>query len=86
MTDQTFEQSAILVSIELNNNSLMSIGDSEFSGMKLKLLDLSCNQLSTDNFLWAAVDIEFLNLTNNEYRELNASLLDNIQTDLWGEQ
>lgn len=86
VTDQTFKPMAILVSIELNNNEIMSIGDLEFSGMKLKLLDLSSNRLSSDNFLWSSVEIENLNLTNNAYKKLNATLLDNILTDLWGER
>lgn len=64
---------------------MLSIGDLGFSEMRLKLLDLSCNQLSSDNFLWSVVEIDYLNLTYNAYKKLNVSLLDNTRTDLWGE-
>lgn len=74
-------------SLKLNNNSLASIDDAAFTDLKLKLLDLSFNHLSSDNFLWpSSVDIEFLNLTHNEYKIINASVLDNISTDFWGEE
>lgn len=84
VTDGTFDTMSILVSIKLNNNALKTIGDSVFSGMKLKRLDLSENQLSSDSFLWSNVELEHLNLTYNYYKRLNASLLDNVLTDLWG--
>lgn len=86
LTDKTFDSVTILESIKLNNNSLMSIDDAVFSGLKLKILDLSINHLSSDNFLWApSIGIEYLNLTFNEYKLLNASVLENIVTDFWGE-
>lgn len=84
LPDRLFNMTTSLVSIKLNNNSLESIDDAVFSDLKLKLLDLSCNWLSNDNFLWTSVDIEYLNLTWNEYKRVNISVLDNIVTDLWG--
>ena len=76
----------LLKSLKLNNNSLTSIDDAAFVDLRLKLLDLSFNRLSSDNFLWpSTVNIEFLNLTHNEYKLINASLLDNTVTDFWGE-
>jgi Leucine-rich repeat (LRR) protein len=75
-----------LKSLKLNNNALTTIDDAAFTDLKLKLLDLSFNHLSNDNFLWPpSIDIEFLNLTFNEYKIINASVLDNILTDFWGE-
>jgi Leucine-rich repeat (LRR) protein len=74
-----------LKSLKLNNNALTTIDDAAFTDLKLKLLDLSFNHLSSDNFLWPpSIDIEFLNLTFNEYKIINASVLDNILTDFWG--
>jgi len=76
----------LLQSIKLNNNSIEAIGDAVFTELKLHAVDLSCNNLSTDNFLWpAGVSIEYLNLTFNAYSSINASVLENISTDLWGE-
>lgn len=85
LSEKLFESMGLLRSIKLNNNSLASIDDGVFSEMKLKHLDLSCNQLTSDNFLWSNVDAEYLNLTLNEYKEINVSALENIVTDLWGE-
>lgn len=75
-----------LRSLKLNNNNLTSIDDAAFTDLKLELLDLSFNHLSSDNFLWpSSIDIKFLNLTHNEYKIINASVLDNVPTDFWGE-
>lgn len=64
----------------------MSIDDAVFSGLKLRRLDLSCNLLSSDNFLWpSTVDIKYLNLTHNQYKLINESVLENVVTDFWGE-
>lgn len=74
-----------LESIKINNNSLTTIDDEVFLDLKLNHLDLSCNRLSGDNFLWPAVNIEYLNLTFNDYKDINASVFENVMTDLWGE-
>lgn len=84
LPDQIFRSTLSLESIKLNNNSLETIDDVVFAELKLKLLDLSCNRLSSDNFLWPAVNIDYLNLTYNSYGEINASVLENTSTDLWG--
>jgi Leucine-rich repeat (LRR) protein len=86
LPNKTFETMSQLKSIKLNNNSLATIDDGVFSELKLNLLDLSCNQISNDNFLWPSLDIEYLNLTFNEYKEINSSVLENIETELWGEK
>lgn len=85
LTDKTFTSMTLLKSIKLNNNSLMSIDDAVFSDLKLRRLDLSCNHLSNDNFLWpSSVNIEYLNLTFNEFKLINASVLENTITEFWG--
>lgn len=85
LPDQTFSAMSRLESIKINNNSLTTIDDDVFLDLKLNHLDLSCNRLSDDNFLWPAVNIDYLNLTLNDYKEINASVLENVMTDLWGE-
>lgn len=85
LPDQIFNSTLSLDSIKLNNNSLETIDDAVFAELKVKKLDLSCNRLSSDNFLWSAVNIDYLNLTYNSYGEINASVLENTMTDLWGE-
>lgn len=85
LTDGTFSPMSQLVSIKLHNNSLYRIDDFVFAEFKLEALDLSFNKLSDDNFIWPIVTTEYLNLTYNEYESLNASVLENIVTDLWGE-
>lgn len=85
LTDGTFSPMSQLVCIKLNNNSLYRIDDFVFAEFKLEALDLSFNKLSDDNFIWPIVTTEYLNLSYNEYESLNASVLENIVTDLWGE-
>lgn len=84
LPDQIFNATLLLQSIKLNNNSLEQIDDAVFADLKMKLLDLSCNQLSNDNFLWLSLNIDYLNLTYNNFKEINASVLENTLTDLWG--
>jgi Leucine rich repeat len=76
----------MLKSIKLNNNLLQHIGEAVFTELKLQHLDLSGNNLSSDNFLWPeSIEIRYLNLTFNAYTSINSSLLTNIETDLYGE-
>jgi Leucine-rich repeat (LRR) protein len=86
-SDKPFGTAQLLESIKLNGNLLHSIGDAAFSELKLQQLDLSCNNLSSDNFLWPeAVFIVYLNLSFNAFTRLNSSVLDNVLvTDLYGE-
>lgn len=86
LSDKSFGAMSLLKSIIISNNTLESIDDGVFAELKLNHLDLSCNRLSSDNFLWPTLDIEYLNLTFNAYKEMNASVLESIMTDLWGEK
>lgn len=81
---KTFGSMSMLLSIKLNNNTLLSMDDAVLSELKLSHLDLSCNRLSSDNFLWPSAGIKYLNLTFNAYKEVNASVLQDVETDLWG--
>lgn len=81
---KTFGSMNMLLSIKLNNNTLLSMDDAVLSELKLSHLDLSCNRLSSDNFLWPSAGIKYLNLTFNAYKEINASVLQDVETDLWG--
>lgn len=83
--DKTFSPMSLLLSIKLNNNSLLSMDDAVLSELKLSHLDLSCNRLSNDNFLWPSAGIAYLNLTFNAFKEVNVSVLRDVETDLWGE-
>jgi Leucine rich repeat len=75
----------LLKSIKLNNNTLEAIDAGVFADLKLEQLDLSSNRLWNDNFLWPVIDLEYLNLSFNEYQEINTSVLENVRTDFWGE-
>lgn len=86
-SDKIFSTTQMLKTIKLNDNLLQSIDDAVFSELKLQHLDLSCNNLSSDNFLWSeTVEIAYLNLTYNAYTSINSSILENIiVTDFYGE-
>ncbi|CAG9797882.1 unnamed protein product [Chironomus riparius] len=78
-SDKIFSTTQMLKTIKLNDNLLQSIDDAVFSELKLQHLDLSCNNLSSDNFLWSeTVEIAYLNLTYNAYTSINSSILENI--------
>lgn len=85
-SDKLFGTTQLLESIKLNGNLLQSIDDGVFSELKLQHLDLSCNNLSSDNFLWPeTVEIAYLNLSFNAYSTINSTMLENILvTDLHG--
>ncbi|KAG5675192.1 hypothetical protein PVAND_005116 [Polypedilum vanderplanki] len=85
LSDTVFRSTPLLKSIRLNGNLLQSINTTTFIGLKLEQLDLSCNNLSSDNFLWPeAVEIAYLNLTFNAFSTINSSVLENIiVTDLY---
>lgn len=78
----------MLTTVKLNGNLLQSIVDSVFSELKLHHLDLSCNNLSSDNFLWPdTIQIDYLNLTYNAYKRINSSILENIiAVDMYGKE
>lgn len=84
LPDHLFNYTSLIETIRLNNNALEAFDETIFSEMSLKILDLSCNLLSKDNFLWSPLSIEYLNLTFNRYKEINSSALENIMTDLSG--
>jgi Leucine-rich repeat (LRR) protein len=76
-----------LISLKLGSNSIEHIQYDAFENLKLSYLDLSCNKLSKENFLdWpTTVNVRYLNLTFNDFTQINLSLLENISVDLWGE-
>jgi Leucine-rich repeat (LRR) protein len=82
-----FSTMPLLKTIKLHDNELQSIEDTAFKDLRLLHLDLSCNRLSSDNFLWSeTLEIAYLNLSFNAFSELNASVLENVVvTDLYGE-
>lgn len=86
LQSRTFTRLQRLGSLMLNNNSIESISDDAFDGLNLSYLDLSCNKLRSGDFLWpSTVNVRFLNLTFNDFVEINVSVLENISVDLWGE-
>jgi hypothetical protein len=81
-----FSNQPQLDSLRISNNSLDSIADDAFESLNLSHLDLSCNKLQSGGFLWpSTVNVRFLNLTFNDFVEIDVSLLENISVDLWGE-
>lgn len=85
LSDKLTDTTPLLKSIKLNDNLLQHIDDAVFTELELQHLDLSCNNLSSDAFLWPeTISIAYLNLTFNAYTDINASLFDNIEIDLYG--
>lgn len=85
LQSRTFTNLPKLGSLKLNNNSIEWISDDAFESLNLSYLDLSCNKLQSEEFLWpSTVNVRFLNLTFNDFVEINVSLLENISVDLWG--
>lgn len=70
----------------MSNNTLEDIEDETFVGLSLKYLDLSSNDLEDARFLSSKQQIDYLNLTFNEFQEIDTTLLEGTETDLWGEQ
>jgi Leucine-rich repeat (LRR) protein len=85
LPSDVFESISRLKSIHLRNNSLEEIQDEVLAGLTIKYLDLSSNNLEEGRFLSAKHEIEYLNLTFNEFQEIDTSLLENTETDFWGE-
>jgi Leucine-rich repeat (LRR) protein len=83
----TFRNLRRLISLKLTNNSIDRISYDAFEKLNLSHLDLSCNKLSKENFLdWpTTVNVRYLNLTFNDFPEINLSLLEDMSVDLWGE-
>ena len=85
LSDKLTDTTPLLKSIKLNDNLLQHIDDAVFTELELQHLDLSCNNLSSDAFLWPeTISIAYLNLTFNAYTDINASLFDSIKIDLYG--
>lgn len=87
LSDKLCDATPLLKSLKLNGNLLQHIDDSVFVELKLQHLDLSCNNLSSDAFLWPeTISIAYLNLSFNAFADINSSLLDidNIEIDLYG--
>jgi Leucine-rich repeat (LRR) protein len=70
----------------LRNNSLDDIEDEAFALLTLDHLDLSSNNLEDAKFLKALNELAYLNLTFNEFQEIDTALLGSTETDFWGEQ
>lgn len=86
LSDKLFDTTQLLKSIKLNDNLLQQIDTSVFTELKLQYLDISCNNLTSDNFLSPeTISIAYLNLTFNAYTDINSSRFENIEVDLYGE-
>lgn len=78
--NKQFEYCARVESLNLSRNAIAEIDAEIFEDFRrLHVLDLSHNRLAEDAFLWPIVNLHHLNLSYNEFRRLNASLLQGIE-------
>jgi hypothetical protein len=77
--ESLFENMEDIKTINLSNNAIEKIETNSFQGLKkFSNLDLSFNALDRDNFLWPIVGLKYLNLSHNSYKQINVSVLDNL--------
>lgn len=68
-----------LVRLNLSRNAIGEIERDVFEDLpKLHTLDLSHNQLTDDAFLWSLMNLSVLNMSQNGFRKINASLLESL--------
>nr|XP_029732567.1 leucine-rich repeat-containing protein 15-like [Aedes albopictus] len=77
--NKLFEYSPRLELLNLSRNTISEIEPNIFEdARKLLTLDLSHNQLSEDAFLWPIVSLSHLNMSDNQFQRLNASVLESF--------
>uniref|UniRef100_A0A1S4GYP2 Uncharacterized protein n=2 Tax=Anopheles gambiae TaxID=7165 RepID=A0A1S4GYP2_ANOGA len=68
-----------LVRLNLSRNAIGEIERDVFEDLpKLHTLDLAHNQLTDDAFLWSLMNLSVLNMSQNGFRKINASLLESL--------
>lgn len=76
ISDNAFEYISHLEYLNLSQNHITAIDELAFGRLRhMKVLDLSFNQLESDNFLWLFEALPYLNLSYNNFREINVTLL-----------
>lgn len=84
LKDNVFEQAYNLEIINFTKNEIYEIDSNTFLKLKkLKLLDLSYNNLKSDNFL-PHDSLRYLNLSYNKYSSLNESAVLDLEVELFG--
>lgn len=77
--NKLFEYSSRLEVLNLSGNALSDIEPNIFEDSKrLRTLDLSHNQLSLDAFLWPVTNLDHLNMSHNQFQQLNVSTLQGL--------
>uniref|UniRef100_A0A182MCS2 Uncharacterized protein n=1 Tax=Anopheles culicifacies TaxID=139723 RepID=A0A182MCS2_9DIPT len=68
-----------LTRFNLSSNAIAEIERDTFEDLpKLNTLDLAHNQLTDDTFLWPLMNLSVLNMSQNGFRRINASLLESL--------
>ncbi|XP_050077310.1 insulin-like growth factor-binding protein complex acid labile subunit isoform X1 [Anopheles maculipalpis] len=68
-----------LIRLNLSSNAISEIERDAFEDLpKLHTLDLAHNQLTDDAFLWPLMNLSVLNMSQNGFRRINASLLESL--------
>lgn len=77
--DNLFESTKRLVYVNISGNKIEDIETNAFKELNLHSIDLSYNKLSNDGFLWFITSLQYLNLSHNNYKRINLSILKNLQ-------
>lgn len=79
LPENLFEFMLNVEMVNLSRNSFEMLPSFVFQRLKkLTNLDLAHNQLTEDNFLWPIMNLKFLNISFNLYREVNISVLETL--------
>ena len=77
--DNLFDYTPKIAKLNMSKNAIEQIGDNAFSELtKMRKLDLSFNRISNDAFMWPIVGLEYLNLSYNQFKTFNVSILKGI--------
>lgn len=80
LTDNQFEEMSSLTDLRLQSNIIEKISLNAFIGTnKLCSVDLSYNRLTIDGFIANLVHLRTLNLNYNRYKQIDSSLLKQIE-------
>lgn len=81
LLDNQFVYLTSIESINMSNNQINSIQPFTLTDLHtLHELDLSKNQLQTDDFLEQSAPVDSINLSNNRYQQINLLALKNVGT------
>lgn len=83
--ERLFESIQEVERLNFSSNSITEIDTFAMQGLKkLVNIDLSHNELDSDKFLWPVFGLKVLNITHNNFKTINTSVLqDLMEAKLW---